>query len=663
MNRLPRNEIKRLLCQSLDKKINQDVVEKWSSTFWSLSRSENADTSSRSFVMMLPPPNITGNLHLGHALTASIQDALLRQRKMRGFKTVWIPGFDHAGIATQMIVEKILWTQEGLTRKDLSRELLVERANQWKDSKRQEMRTQLDRLGLELDYNREYFTMDFKSSLAVQTAFKKLFNAGIIYRSIKEVYWSPEAATTLSDIEVENVGGVTRSIRTGEQVERQPKSQWFVSASSLAHEAVKVVNEGSISMIPPNYKNTYTSWLLGNGVEDWCISRQNWWGHRIPAYKLKSTQDTQDNWIVADSIKDAQLHLGEDVIQDPDILDTWFSSSLLPLTITGWPDKELFSESNKNGLFPLDIMETGFDILNFWVSKMVMMSLALEKKIPFKLVLLHGMICDSNGKKMSKSLGNVIDPLDVIDGTNLKKLQERSKLSREQGIFDDKQLESVMANQKKLFPTGIPACGADGLRAYLLSQDFQEEIVKVRIDQIDKIRRLSNKIWNIFRFLFTILENEKIQIDVSCSGLCNLELCELDRQVLSDLAKCVKSSHRSFHETFFLHHSLNDLEQFWSIQLSSNYIEKCKSTLFGKSGTPEERETKFRVIVECLITAIKLQHPFMPHLTEFLYQKLCQMANRIDADKLEEVEQLSTKSFPEVDVWSRYEKVDASGSE
>lgn len=626
MNRLTAPELCRILKAPLDKRVDQKTIERWSASFWTLKRQEPVP-SGDTFVMMFPPPNITGNLHLGHALTAAVQDALIRHRRMKGQRVRWVPGFDHAGLATQIIVEKQLWQKSNMTRQQIGRDKFTALADQWKDLKLVEMREQLDNLGLKLDHDREYFTMDNNSSMAVQAAFKSLFKKGLVYRSNKPVYWSERLQTTLSDIEVEKEGGISKYFRTGEIVEKKLIPQWFIDCRNIARKSVELVENCSIEIVPQNYKNTWLSWLLNNGIEDWCISRQSWWGHQIPAYKLDSTEDQQGNWVVADNVDEARELLGESgcVMQDSDVLDTWFSSSLLPLTISGWPDESKFKDSIEEGSFPLDIMETGFDILTYWVSKMVMMSIALEERIPFKLILLHGMICDSLGKKMSKSKGNVIDPLEVINGTSLEQLQQQTRLLHSQGIVEESELENVLVNQKKLFPSGIPECGADGLRAYLLSHDIQEEVVRIQIMQIDKVRRLSNKIWNIFRFALPLFQNSSRKLDtrsdINMDSVNQTQFDDADKKVLHELSECVRISEESFQVTYQLQRSFIAVEYFWNVHLSSEYLITLKPIITNDERS-ENHEVKLQILLRCLVTSTKLLHPFMPHLTEFLYQKL-----------------------------------------
>lgn len=677
MTKINPESLFKLLSQPISKRIDQKAIEEWAAGFWSLPQLRPPPTAQRAerpFVMMFPPPNITGNLHLGHALTGAIQDALIRHRRMTGSDCIFIPGFDHAGLATQNIVENQLLKNQGITRQQLGRDKFIKLVDQWKDEKRREMREQLNRLGLDLTGSKEYFTMDENSSLAVQSAFKQLFTSGIIYRSTKPIFWSEKLQTTLSDIEVDSVDGIHRYSRTGEIVLKRPLSQWFIDARALAEKAVQVVEDDSIAMIPKSYTRSWSSWLIENGVQDWCISRQSWWGHRIPAYKAAAKEDVKENWIVADSLEEAKLTLGqfEDVIQDSDVLDTWFSSSLIPLSISGWPNTEKFLRSCEKQHFPLHVMETGFDILTFWVSKMTMMSLALTNRIPFKLVLLHGMICDSHGKKMSKSRGNVIDLLDVIDGASLQTLQQRTKDAHAQGILDEDSLGPVLENQKRLFPNGIPACGADGLRTYLLSHDFQEEVVRIQVQQIDKIRRLSNKIWNIYRFALMLMDEDgansyQIPLNMDITKIDRSRLDEDDQQVLSQMSNCVATTNDAFSKTYHLYRCLYDIESFIRVDLSKNYLEKSKNVLTGREGRPEERAQKMDVFTTCLLTSTKLLHPFMPHLSEFLYQKLtmqnAKCESSVHSDSPLATVLLSYGRFPSCGDWSSFSKEAPSMSE
>lgn len=558
--------------------------------------------------MMFPPPNVTGSLHLGHALTAAIQDAYIRQRNMNGFRVAWIPGFDHAGLGTQHIIENLLWDQKKLKRKDVGKDEFLKLTNEWKTKKREEMIAQLNRLGLCLDFNKEFYTMDEKRSLAVRESFKNLFNKGLIKRQYREIYYSHQLESTLSDIEVETVSidgnSSVRCIRTGETVNKIKLSQWYLKTETAARQSVEAFRNKKINLVPETYVNSISSWLVDNGVEDWCLSRQSWWGHKIPAYRFADCSDDQDNWVVADNEEEAAALLqrkfpsvNSSVIQDEDVLDTWFSSAILPLSVLNWPNKDEFSTTKESGLFPIEFMETGFDILNYWVSKMVMMSLLLIDEVPFKNVVLHGMICDSNGKKMSKSKGNVVNPLDIIDGLS------RSQMSVE---------------LKKMFANDLPECGSDGLRAYLLSNNLQDQVIEIQSDQLNKCRRLTNKLWNIYRFIFNSLSNSE-PLSTSCD-LSSTD--EVDRYVIIDLNRCITTNRQGF-EMYQYHHGLRSVEHFLSISLSKTYMPTIKNDA-----------SKLKLLLIATVEATKLLHPFMPHITEFLYQKYMLEVEKRDFDDL-----------------------------
>lgn len=652
-----KKDLLQVITKPLSKRVDQSLVEKCITDLWR--NTTPCRKTGQHFVMMFPPPNITGNLHLGHALTATIQDALIRQRKMTGRQVMWIPGFDHAGLATQIVVEGFIWRQSRQTRQQLGKDKLRSIANEWKNQKRCEMRNQLNRIGLMLNQDSEYFTLDKNSSLAVRAAFKQLFDEGIIYRSVKEVYWSNQLSTTLSDIEVDTVEDKTIYMRTGEQVYRRPVAQWFVNAKEMAQKAVDAVDEGLINIIPPNYKRSWSSWLVENGVEDWCISRQGWWGHRIPAFKLSSSPDVTESWVIADDADEACRKLQScEVVQDEDVLDTWFSSSLLPLTISGWPHEDLFIRSCETGHYPLSLMETGFDILTHWVSKMVMMSLALTNTVPFKTVLLHGMICDSHGKKMSKSKGNVIDPLDLIEGASLNDLVVRTKNMCDEGLIESNDLEQVLQNQEQLFPNGIPKCGADGLRAYLLSQDIQEEVIRIQVVQIEKVRRLANKMWNVYRLILSILDSSHESVGQFLESRVTMldkgRLDDQDLELLTKQAQCVNRAHQAFELSYQLQHCFNELENFWSVHFSNNYLVKNRARFDNQGLNNVDNVSKLAIALECLVTSTKLMYPYMPHLSEFLYQKLFLTLNKGTPVTLEQIKLLECQTFPDLEEWNKF---------
>lgn len=656
MRLLSQLELFKTLSTPLTKRVDQSCIEQWSASLWNLVK--DGPVTGQPFTMMLPPPNVTGNLHLGHALTASIEDTIIRHRRMSGRDTAWIPGFDHAGLATQSIVEQVLIRQEKQTRQEIGRDKFTRFANEWKDVKRFEMKGQLNRMGLELDYSKEFFTTDEKSSKAVKMAFKNLFEKGLIYRDHKPVYWSKQLGSTLSDIEIVDVNGIKQYIRTNEKVETRLIPQWFIKTDDIARRAVQVVNDKSIDIIPPNYIRVWSNWLLDNGVQDWCISRQSWWGHQIPAYKDTNSDDKEGNWIVADNFEEAQRKLkSQDIVQDMDVLDTWFSSSLLPLTISGWPDEKVFNHNVEIGRYPLDIMETGYDILTFWVSKMVMICLALVNEVPFKTVLLHGMICDSDGKKMSKSKGNVIDPIDLIEGSTIQDLISRTNKAYDQGFIEKDQLDGATKNQLRLFPNGIPGCGADGLRAYLLSQDFQEEIFRVQIHQIVKVRKLMNKIWNVTRLLINHIDSidDKSTLNFDPIELQREVLDDSDINILKDQAECVYIAEASLGKSFTIHNLMVAIENFWTKSLSSIYLGEAKTTLNGDHG-PEARKIKIDIFAGCVDTSLRLLHPIMPHLTEFLYQKILFSINHSGRNIAngEKLVSIKCRPYPQPQEWKKY---------
>jgi len=591
---------------------------------------DSKDTREK-FVIVIPPPNVTGSLHMGHALTNSIQDALTRWHRMSGRAALWIPGTDHAGIATQVVVEKKLQRERGITRHDLGRENFVAEVWKWKDQYGNQIKNQLKRLGSSLDWSREAFTMDDKLSRAVIEAFVRMYDQGLIYRGTRLVNWCSALKTAISDIEVvkkelkertklsvpghgnkkydfgvlikfaypvedssekiivattrletmlgdtavaihpddprykhlhgkfvlhpftgrripiitdgvlvdmefgtgavkvtpahdpndyecgkrnnlefinifdddgnvnENGGpfkGMKRfdareailealkekglyedmtnnemvlptCSRTKDVIEPRLKPQWWVNCQDMAAAGVKAVADGELQIIPDSHVVLWNRWL--ENCRDWCISRQLWWGHRIPAYLVTiegqpaPNPDLQENWVVGRDYEEALAkakakHPGVPaekikLEQDPDVLDTWFSSGLFPFSVFGWPDQT----EDLKAFYPTSLLETGHDILFFWVARMVMMGMTLTGQLPFKQVFLHAMVRDAHGRKMSKSLGNVLDPIDVTEGIALEDMHKKLK----EGNLDPTEVETAIAGQKKDFPNGISECGTD----------------------------------------------------------------------------------------------------------------------------------------------------------------------------------------------------------
>ncbi|CAL7941716.1 unnamed protein product [Xylocopa violacea] len=636
------------------------------------------------FVMVIPPPNVTGFLHLGHALTNAVEDAITRWNRMKGRTTLWNPGYDHAGIATQVVVEKKLWKEEQKTRHDIGRENFIEKVWKWKEEKGNRICLQLKKLGGSFDWDRVCFTMDPKLCRAVTEAFVRLHDEGVIYRSNRLVNWSCTLKSAISDIEVDKLELTGRTLlsipgyqekiefgvlvlfaykvidseeriivattrietmlgdtaiavhpkdaryaqfigkyvehpfcnrklpiiadefvemefgtgavkitpahdpndyevgkrhdlpfitifddngnvigdygqftgmkrfharkaiikelmarnlfveikdnpmvvpicsRSKDVVEPLVKPQWYVKCGEMAAKAMDAVKTGELKIIPDQYKKIWYHWM--ENIRDWCISRQLWWGHRIPAYYVKITNETanikvdDDYWVSAHSENEAKQKAAERlnttvdniiVEQDPDVLDTWFSSGLFPFSIFGWPDKTEELEA----FYPGTLLETGHDILFFWVARMVFLGQKLLGKLPFREVYLHAMVRDAHGRKMSKSLGNVIDPMDVINGISLEDLHKQLMDSN----LDPKELEHAIEGQKRDYPQGIPECGTDALRFALCAYTMQGRDINLDILRVQGYRFFCNKIWNAAKFSLMYLNsnfdyNEDVQL-------------------------------------------------------------------------------------------------------------------------------------------------------
>jgi valyl-tRNA synthetase len=617
------------------------------------------------FVIPIPPPNVTGKLHCGHALATSLQDVLIRWHRMRGFTTLYLPGCDHAGIATQSVVEKMLARREGKTRHDLGREKFIERTMDWKNEYHQHLTHTLKRMGGSFDWSREGFTMDKNGARAVTESFVRMHEDGLIYRSNRLVNWCVQLNTALSALEVDNkdltgrtvlsVPGYERKVefgvlthfkyqiegtdqfieiattrpetmlgdsgiavhpkderykhlvgkqarhpfvdrlmpivadeyvdpefgtgavkltpahdsndfnlgkkhklafinilndngtmnentgsfqgqkrfdvrytvvtaleekglfvkkvdnpmkvpicsRSGDVIEPIMKPQWWMRMEGLAKSAVEVVEKGELKIHPANSEKIYKHWM--NNIQDWCLSRQLWWGHQIPAYFIeieggKGNDGDDELWVTGRTEEEARKKAEEkypgqkfSLRRDEDVLDTWFSSGLWPFSTLGWPEKTVDFEK----LFPTSVLETGWDILFFWVARMVMMSLHLTGKVPFNEVYCHSLIRDSDGRKMSKSLGNVIDPVDIMDGITLEKLHEQLRV----GNLDPKELKNAERYQKTSFPQGIPECGADALRMSLVGYTTGGGDISFDVSVIHGYRRFCNKIYQATKYV------------------------------------------------------------------------------------------------------------------------------------------------------------------
>ncbi|XP_041481162.1 valine--tRNA ligase-like isoform X1 [Lytechinus variegatus] len=752
----------------------------------SLARWRKVEKENEPFVMCLPPPNVTGVLHLGHTLTATIQDSLIRWKRMVGVPSLWIPGCDHAGIATQVVVEKQLQHEKGLTRHDIGREEFLKEVWKWKEEKGGEIYLQLKQLGSSLDWDRENFTMDQKFSYAVREAFIRLHDEGIIYRSSQLVNWSCTLISAISDIEVDQMSLPGRSLvkvpgytdpvefgvltyfaypmegspdadivvattrpetmlgdtgiavhphddryshligrsavhpftgrrlkviadeavdmaygtgavkitpshdyndcemgrkhdldfvnvideegniiaegtefqgmkrfiarqaviqalkdrglyrrtednpmslpicsRSGDIVEPLLKSQWFVNCAEMGQQALRSVKTGELEIIPPAYQNTWDHWLLN--IRDWCISRQLWWGHRIPAYHVEIQGSDQaslkesDSWVSSHSKEEARdkasRKFGVDgchitLTQDEDVLDTWFSSALFPFAVHGWPHETPDLET----YYPSTVLETGYDILFFWVARMVMMGQQLTGQLPFKKVYLHSMVRDAHGRKMSKSLGNVIDPLDVIHGVSLEQLQ--SRLLHGNLKLDPKELKVALKGQRSDFPQGIPECGTDALRFALASYNSQGQDINLNVDQVLEYRHFCNKIWNASRFALSAFGN-----DFSPQPLNEVlhSANQVDQWILHKLATTVQACHKGFNDVD-LPVVTTALYRLWVHNLCDVYLECIKEPL--RECSADERTATLNVLHSVLDGALRLIHPIMPFLTEELFQRL-----------------------------------------
>ncbi|XP_053644758.1 valine--tRNA ligase [Cherax quadricarinatus] len=751
--------------------------------------------ASKKFVMVLPPPNITGHLHLGHALTCAVQDAIARWHQLQGDEVVWVPGCDHAGIATQAVVERYLWATQGVTKHQLGRERFVNEVWKWKEEKGTVILDQLKRLGASLDWDKFVFTMDKHMSEAVTAAFIQLYDSGLLYRKKSLVNWCCSLQSAISDIEVDhvyltgptelNIPGyekpvtfgmmydfayrvnnsdeelvvsttrpetmlgdtavmvhpederyshlhgkcvfhpfrkdvipvitdavvdpqfgtgvvkvtpghsqedfdvgqrhnlqqltvfdekgkltdivpefknlprfaarqaviealtemrlyhgskphpmmVPRCSRTHDIIEPLLKPQWFIRCSDMAAKAIDVVQKGELHIYPETYKKTWNEWLE-NDI-DWCVSRQLWWGHQIPAYCV--TSEDGEFWVAARSRDDAKSKVAEkegisessivSVCQDEDVLDTWFSSALFPFAAFGWPRHTDCLEH----LYPTTLLETGHDILFFWVARMVMLGLHLTQELPFKGVLLHGLLCDAQGHKMSKSRGNVIDPIDVIEGASLKVLKDRITSSGKNGTLSSEETSQALQKQTSNFPNGIPECGADALRFTLCSYNFKNKLLSVDVNSIEQNKFLGNKIWQTVRFLLASME--KVPNGIECASRVNItqrsaDLSTMDKWIMSHLAQLVHNANQNF-VTYDLHHITLGFVTFWQNHLCDTYLESIKPVL--NEGSCEARSSALSTLWTCVDVGLHILSPFMPFLTEELYQRLPRYAKKCES--------------------------------
>ncbi|OBZ72804.1 Valine--tRNA ligase, mitochondrial [Grifola frondosa] len=715
------------------------------------------------FVIPSPPPNVTGSLHIGHALTVAIQDTLTRWNRMLGKTTLFVPGFDHAGISTQSVVEKRLYRTSGKTRHDLGREKFLETVWDWKNDYQHRITTQLHRLGGSYDWDRVAFTMDERLSKAVIETFCRLHDDGIIYRANRLVNWCVDmkdltgrtflhipgydikekfefgvltsfaypiegsdekiiVATTRpetmlgdtaiavhpddprykhlhgkfaihpflsrripiitdaivvdmefgtgavkitpahdqNDYEVgvrhnlefinilnddgtfnanagERFKGMKRfharvavvqalkdAGKSGDVIEPVLKPQWWVDCKPLAEEAIKRTRAGELSISPKASESEWYRWL--EGIQDWCISRQLWWGHRCPAYFVRIEGQDQDSadgkhWVVGRTLEEATERAKKlagnakfTLEQDEDVLDTWFSSGLWPWSIMGWPE----NTPDFQRFYPSSILETGWDILFFWVARMVLLGIHLTGQMPFKEVLCHAMIRDAHGRKMSKSLGNVVDPIDVIQGLELELLH--AKLL--DGNLDEREITKAKLGQKKDFPKGIPQCGTDALRFALCAYSGGGRDINLEIMRVEGYRKFCNKIFQATKFAMLKLDEQFVpQPTAKLTG--NESLVE--RWILDKLNFAAAEINRQLTDRNFMN-ATNAAYNFWLYELCDVYIEAMKP-MTDESASETTRKSAQQTLYTCLDHGLRLLHPFMPFVTEELWQRLPRRPN------------------------------------
>ena len=730
----------------MDKTFDPKAIESRWYRHWEAADHFAPSGKGNPYAIMLPPPNVTGSLHMGHAFQDTIMDLLVRYHRMLGDNTLWQAGTDHAGIATQMVVERQL-QQQDISRHDLGREAFVDKIWEWKEQSGGTITRQLRRLGASLDWSTERFTMDEELCQAVAKVFVQLYDEGLIYRGKRLVNWDPVLHTAISDLEViseeeqghlwhlrypasDGEGFVTvattrpetmlgdtavavhpdderyqhligkslklpltgreipviadeyvdqefgsgcvkitpahdfndyemgqrhqldminvltpdgcigddmpaayagmdrfaarekivadldaqgllektephklmvpRGDRSGTVIEPFLTDQWFVKAGPLAEPAIEAVESGRIEFVPGNWSKTYFEWM--RNIQDWCISRQLWWGHRIPAWF-----DDDGNFYVGESEQDARKRggLAADVPlrQDEDVLDTWFSSALWPFTTQGWPEQT----SRLKTFYPGAVLVTGFDIIFFWVARMIMMGLKFMGEVPFHQVYIHGLVRDSHGQKMSKSKGNVLDPIDLIDGIALEPLVKK----RTSGLMQPQIAKKIEAQTRADFPEGIPAFGTDAMRFTFTAMATTGRDIRLDISRIEGYSNYCNKLWNAARFVLMNTESYRAEDSGSRSTADEWVIAERDKLV---------TSVRTHFDSYRFDLAAQALYEFTWNQYCDWYLELSKPTMQGDD--ENARAGSQSVLLETLEILLRLHHPIMPFITEEIWQSV-----------------------------------------
>jgi len=729
----------------------QDIEQSWYHK-WEENNHFAPSGHGESYSIAIPPPNVTGNLHMGHAFQHSLVDSLIRYQRMSGKNTLWQMGTDHAGIATQMLVTEQLAAQ-GIKPLDIGRKAFIDKVWEWKEESGGTISKQLRRLGASLHWETERFTLDDGLSEAVLEVFVRLHEEGLIYRGKRLVNWDPVLKTSISDLEVESeeeqghlwhfrypladepgeflvvattrpetmlgdtavavspvddrykalvgkeiilpltgrripiiadqyvdmafgtgcvkitpahdfndydVGhrhdlpiinilnedaslndevpekyrgmdrfearkaviadldalgllekiedhtmAIPRGERSGVGVEPFLSDQWFVDIKSLAEPAIKAVEDGKIEFIPKNAENIYFSWM--RNIEDWCISRQLWWGHRIPAW-----YDADGNIYVGRSEQEARdkhnLAANVELLQDPDVLDTWFSSALWTFSTLGWPEQTKELET----FHSTDIMVTGHDIISLWVSRMIMMSMKFTGEVPFKKVYIHGLVTDSTGQKMSKSKGNGLDPMDIINGISLDELVAK----RTDNLMQPKMAKRIDKATRKEYPEGITAYGTDPLRFTFYSIATRTRTIRFDMKRVEGYRNFCNKLWNAAIFVSGNINDNESRL-----GSTDVELSTIDHWIISEFQKTAAAVNLAM-ETYRFDLAAKEIYEFVWDEFCDWYLELTKPILNSDDATQAQKLGTQQTLARILESVLRLAHPFLPFLTEELWQKV-----------------------------------------